>query len=950
MKPIRQFLGWDQPLLDLVCDRLLSEAGRRIDFSTWSLITGTAQAGRLLRRELAARAEGRGGALVPPRILTPQQFLRSQAARAQLIDPVGRVGIWSELLASAPARDLEAILPRLPQTRDSVWAIPLARRILQLRAQLSEGGWDFDQLSGHEAVAEERERWRALAGLEARYRERLNRCGLTDPEDAIRGWAERPPPLEGVERFTVVAAPDPMPVAVAGWERILAPEHAEVWVHAPETEADAFDTWGRPTEAILAREIPIVSARTRIHLAENPEEQAAAAAEWVLRHRDPSGTLAVGGADAEVLSALGSDLEERGIATFDPGGRPARDCELVAFLEILLELDGSRRIPAFCDLVRLPAVLASLCTLCGVEEEASMLAAIDEFLRRRLPVGFDEALALAGREREPAGGREDCVHSVLDTVDSWMARLDGIGEAERLNTLLTEVFGPRVYREDGDALFLTAAQALEDLLAAHQGGAFAGSWSLRELLQICVGEIAETPVSSERSADAVALTGWLELPWDARPHLLLTGCNEGRLPASVRADPFLPDSVRRQLGLADSASRFRRDAGMMRALLAMREESGRVDCFVGRFSGAGEALTPSRLLLHCDRNALPDRVRHLFSDPPERGAHAPWTRSWRLNPGAAEADVVQGLGDTAPVTALRDYLECPFRFALRHILKMEGFDAEQQEMDAGEFGGCIHAALEAILRDPEWNDCCDAVRLQERLGAAADQFLSRRYGSAPPLPVLVQRESARERLAAAAEHIATWREEGWRPLHVEWTFTLEGAQLGAPLGLRGKIDLVEVREHDGALRLVDFKTADHAITPEAAHLRRPRKGAEQAVSVPAAAGVDDTGKRVEWIDLQLPVYARAIGSAPGIPISQFEMGYFNLPKAVRDTGWRPWVQWNDALEDGAVACVQEVLAAIAARRYWPPAARVRFDEFGKWFPPQPGESIVVPGTWEGAHK
>ena len=49
--------------------------------------------------------------------------------------------------------------------------------------------------------------------------------------------------------------------------------------------------------------------------------------------------------------------------------------------------------------------------------------------------------------------------------------------------------------------------------------------------------------------DAVELLGWLELPLDDTPAAIITSFNEGFVPTSLNSDLFLPNELRRRLGL-----------------------------------------------------------------------------------------------------------------------------------------------------------------------------------------------------------------------------------------------------------------------------------------------------------------------------------------------------------------------------------------------------------------
>ena len=82
---------------------------------------------------------------------------------------------------------------------------------------------------------------------------------------------------------------------------------------------------------------------------------------------------------------------------------------------------------------------------------------------------------------------------------------------------------------------------------------------------------------AERAAEdepaTVELLGWLELPLDEAPALVLTGFNEGRIPASVHSHPFLPDAARKRLGLPHDETRVARDVYAATVVLSTRARS-----------------------------------------------------------------------------------------------------------------------------------------------------------------------------------------------------------------------------------------------------------------------------------------------------------------------------------------------------------------------------------------
>ncbi len=107
------------------------------------------------------------------------------------------------------------------------------------------------------------------------------------------------------------------------------------------------------------------------------------------------------------------------------------------------------------------------------------------------------------------------------------------------------------------------------------------------------------------------MLGWLELPLDDSPVLVLTGFNEGKIPESINADAFMPNSLRTRLELTDNRRRYARDAYALTSVMHSRR---RVILIAGRMDVKGNPVAPSRLWFAADPKSLTERVRR-FYDP-----------------------------------------------------------------------------------------------------------------------------------------------------------------------------------------------------------------------------------------------------------------------------------------------------------------------------------------------
>jgi ATP-dependent helicase/nuclease subunit B len=278
--------------------------------------------------------------------------------------------------------------------------------------------------------------------------------------------------------------------------------------------------------------------------------------------------------------------------------------------------------------------------------------------------------------------------------------------------------------------------------------------------------------------------------------------------------------------------------------------------------------------------------------------------------------------DHLSVTAFRDYLACPFRFYLKHALRMEAVDPAKAELDARDFGNLCHAALQALGEEPGLRDCTDEAVLRDFLLAQLARAAGARYGDRLTLPVIVQLESARQRLRQAAAIQARERAAGWVIAQVEWTFPAASGLTFGGLAVSGKIDRLDRNERTGAVRVLDYKTSDQAVRPCEAHCRRPRRDGSDAGRPPWTRFTLDGQERV-WTDLQLPLYRQAVAAAFG---EAAVCGYFNLPKAAGGTEIMLWDDDSGGAQAAALACADGVAAAVAAGRFWPPAERRERDD------------------------
>jgi ATP-dependent helicase/nuclease subunit B len=446
---------------------------------------------------------------------------------------------------------------------------------------------------------------------------------------------------------------------------------------------------------------------------------------------------------------------------------------------------------------------------------------------------------------------------------------------------------------------------------------FSPAW--REILHR--SQLAECRVFSPAPDGAVEIQGWLEASWSNAPVVCVAGCREGALPSGGGEDAFLPDSLRRKLSLPTRDSLFARDAYLLSCLLHYHG-SGRLRLGFSRFRPGGEPNRPSRLLLGCPDQELPERVEKLFQPlPPHRSV---LSRSlWKLHlPPPAPVESIR-------VTGFKSYLACPLRFYLSQVLRLSPFEISAREISAADFGTLMHRVLENFhKKGPAEND--DERVIASFLENELNSLGAATYGRHPLPAVRVQIESMRARLRHFAVLQSTERREGWSIIESEFFVKKDAGFKVGPLALAGTMDRVEVHPEQG-LRILDYKTFGRPKSPEETHFGAPRiltNLPEAEVERPGK-----NGKLLEksWLDLQLPLYRRLAREIWPQPAEQgLATGYILLPGDPDDTGIA-LLNLDDETQNRAERCAEAITSLIGCGVFWPPETTVDYDNFASWF-------------------
>ena len=891
-----------------------------LDLTSRVLVTPGRRAGRRLMELLVLQAQDKGLILLPPRLVTPGRLPDElYDPPANLASPLSCLLARAEAIRRVGTDTLCNWLADPPQPDDWPARFAFAQEIEALHGALAANLLDF-AVSGEHLAAELDEfdpsRWQTLAALQLEYERVLEESNRIDQHRARRDAAKKTPSFDGEVVLIGV-------VELNGiTRRLLEPlgERVTALIHAPDCEAEGFDVFGTVhAEYWHNRPIPVNDQHIRV--AERPRDQAGEVAAAIDRanRAEPDGLspdhVTVGVADESLAPLVARTLDLAALPVHSAFTLPLLRSGPVVMLHEFARFARTSRFDALAALLRHPDLEAHVTRSANGRGVRDWLTLLDRYHSDHLQG------RLAGRWLgDPKTARRlkavhDMVRALLPADANEPAPLPRWAGA--ITKLLESVYADRpIHRHHpDDAPFIHAIEAIGQVLRQFTAIDEHAPWTARltfaQAVELLLIQLAEQSIPEPvGDRPAVELLGWLELMLDDAPCLVIAGCNEGAMPAAIRVDPLLPDRVRRILNLPTRRSRHARDAMMLTAIVRSRKH---LTLIAGRRTAEGDPLLPSRLLLACDDQELPGRLLRFFGESgqlesPEVATPSRWTAAPQTRFIVPPVNESTAAFTRMHVTAFRDYLACPYRFYLKHVLKLEPLDDALTELDAAQFGTTAHKVLERFALSDAAHST-DAAEIARFLSNELDHYITDRFGDHLPPSLRIQTEQLRRRLEA----FAAWQEnetrEGWliQSKYVEQQLTgrIE-IENGDGMDITGRIDRIDLHPENG-YRLVDYKTSDRVSKPENTHRRGPK------------------GQPREWIDLQLPLY-RILAEKLGIG-GEVKLGYIALPKKAQDVAFydAPWSP--DDLRQ-ADECARWVIEQIRVGVFGPPAdPPPRYDDF-----------------------
>lgn len=899
--PIRRiFLGLDQPALPAAADFLLAKYrdGTIANLGNAIVVVPGRRAGRRLLELLVEKSETSGLLLTPPLMETagtlPEQLYTPQRPFA---NDLTQDLAWTRALQDTPNQELMPVIPNPPPDDDEDRWFELGRTFRRQHVELAADGIDFRDVAQRGAKLDgfhETERWQAMAAVQDRFHQLLDALDLWDKQTARLVAIDKREYKTDVD-LIVVGTVD-MNVATRQMLNQVA-EHVTALIFAPSEWSDRFDEHGCLLPGVW-QDARVPLSPKQVEVVSGPNEQAFA----VLRHiasyegRYGADEITIGVPDERLIPDIARVLETRELTTrWGPGGSllESGPCTLLAGLADYL---GAEHFRGFAAFVRHPDVES---WLNQERVPTGWLSELDEYHAEHLPYRIQKRWLGPKKKSERLQAAYAAVRELVKPIAK--KELPIVQWPELLLRVMAEVYGSRKLQRHAltDRPTIAACEAIRDALATYLQipESLQPRLSAARAIRWTLDQLSSMPSPAPADESAIEMLGWLELPLDDAPALVITSLNEAFIPESLNSDLFLPNQLRSQLGLLDNPRRYARDAYALTVMLESRED---VRVIVGRRNHDGDPMVPSRLLFATDAEDIAQRALHFFRPVADHAIDQPTASSKSADATSEGLQVPRPQPLAEPitrmsVTSFRDYIACPYRYYLRHVLRLRTADDHADELDGAAFGSLAHDVLHEFGISPD-RDSTDVEQIRHTLHDALSRCVARTFGPDAMAVVHVQVEQLRLRLNAFAERQAAWAAAGWRIEHTEVpTDQHQHAELlvdGQPMQLTGRIDRIDVHSATGERMVFDYKTSDASKRPEDAHQQRG-----------------------EWIDLQLPLY-RHLVRALGIE-GPVRLGYITLSK---DTSRIDFLEatWSETDLEQADLLAHEIIRSVRGEQFWPP--------------------------------
>lgn len=974
------------PFIDYLVDYLFNKY-RNNDFWDMSnvlLVVPSARVRIETLEQILIRADKETVLWEIPKIVTIGRALEYFYRQTRpLADDVTQYLAWGKAVESSDKNIRSRFFPVIPDKNDLTKRILFGQMLGGVHENLAAESLSFGDVAqklkdpsfnfGKLNLQNEIDRWNYLSEVEDKYLSILDKLNLWDRQAARRYALNSPLDGDFETELDIILAGivDLNKIQKDVLKRVddnLQRDNKRVTalIYASKSEAEGFDEFGALNVNYWTRDLLCPLSEDKIVQVDKPEEQVLCAFDFIrqLSEKYSPDDFVIGAPDEKLIPFIESAADKLGLEIDNTIGIPLSSTSPGALLSVIAEFLEMHDFESFANLIRHPEVYDAIYNASDEDgkiihdKSIEIISILDSYQQNNLPLDIS-----SGFLANPFNEEQGIIKRVLNWINAWLSELNQKEiDPKKLKQIVTNIFAylPKdkyVLNRNAQRMLINIAGKLE-LIPKSLTGKLTPVSALKLLLlrsktytlpngseEDNVEDESQESDASAASKPMIHLAGWLELVWDRSPILAILSFNEGVVPQSVNAHLFLPNELRKALGIMHNDRRFARDAYALKAMSSSKQEIRAI--FVKRDTEGKPAL-PSRLLFNKgvekdkmakfaaqafrffnDKQPLPKFFMEEpgFQESASLNDYIVWAKN-NLSGGA-----LKGVVSEVSATKLRDYIQCPFRFYLKHVLKVQPTDYAVSELTSLSFGTFVHQVLQEWAQKElnkgrtDWQIPAD--ELSEVLSDIVDKVFKRFYPGSVLPGIVVQKEIIKQRMKSFADFQSTWDGEIIAVEHSYEQVVKVNKSKKDTITLKGKIDRID-RKPDGTIILLDYKTGK--ADPYNDHIDKDNKQNQ-----------DEDSNHIKWINLQLPVYRQIILANREefdwmTPDTDVQVGYITIPydedASLKNPCEQPGIRskkvvWNEKVFSDAKRYTTEILTNIYNGVFWPPTPTedLKYDDY-----------------------
>ncbi|MBT4694513.1 MAG: hypothetical protein HOB73_14335 [Planctomycetaceae bacterium] len=880
------YLGWDIPPIETLAHWLTSHYtfNQNLDLSDTIIALPAATAVKFLLTRLIEHCQTNNLCFLPPTAVTLGHLPEYLYTARPTASPSLQALLWSDVARNAAStHNLDCVFPTPPHMEDFTSWYAIGETLATLHTELAGDLKTFQSVveycdqSGHTA---EVQRWQQLSVLQRSYHDEVDLLGFWDIQTARMIAVQQSECC--TEKTIIVAGCVDVNQTIQGMLNDVS-DNLTVLTFAPESEQNRFHENGALNSDKWHDE-PLPITDNQLTMVDSPSSQALACATVIAKYSTATNSqqdFVIACPDPTDQPYIVRLFNRQSTCVSPLRGRSLQDNVVITTLRVLGDFAQTNSYQSFSSLLRLPDIQQYL-TEAGIVGD--LISISDHFHEEHLPRHSGRLRGLTGKY----GTLADALHKLDKLVlplTSGTARLSHW--CNTIMEILNSLYGSLLIDTNNpqDTAVLCGSRAISQSIAelAEADHSFNIECVANECIELAI-QLASKQFETIQVSSGVMITGWLDVVWGEQANVLVTGFNEGTIPSSITSDLFLPDSLRTSLGLVDNTRRFARDA-YTTALLANSRNT--VTFFCKRTDAMGMPLWPSRLALTGDARQTAERLNNFSSVEPKSKTLSPIYNVAANPPKMVDIAFADVNRTEFTVTEFRDYLSCPTRYYLKHILAIAAVTDDSRELSALAFGNLLHDTLNDFGKSV-FSSSTDAEAIYDYLESQLRSRADKLYGKYSYGVIQIQVSQLCKRLHAFACWQAAWIADGWEIIETEFS-----CNPGVPISMdhpdlivRGRIDRIDYHAASSSWSIFDYKSSESCQQPEKVH---------RCKDAPY------------WKDLQLPLYRHIAKSLTGS--AEVRLGYINICNDLPAIG-EYFAEWDSEQLNSADLVALNVMQAI----------------------------------------